>query len=55
VIVISALTPIYLSDLPWVETALAVYGWGADSYRAGFSALLGSFEPEGSLPVSLER
>jgi beta-N-acetylhexosaminidase len=52
VIVISALSPVYLAEAPWIRTALAVYGDGRDSFRAGFSALAGDFEPGGTLPVS---
>ncbi len=52
-IVISALSPIYLDRVPWVSTALAVYGIGADSFRAGFAALAGDFAPKGELPVEL--
>ena len=55
VIVISALSPVYLTEAPWVETAIAVYGDGRDSFRAGFSALAGDFEPGGTLPVSFPR
>lgn len=51
--VISILTPVYLRDLPWVERAVAIYGWGVDSYRAGFAALRGEITPEGTLPISL--
>ena len=50
---ISALSPIYLDRVPWVATALAVYGMGPDSFRAGFAALAGDFVPEGALPVEL--
>lgn len=51
VIVISALSPVYLDDVPWVETSIAVYGDGRDSFRAGFAALAGDFTPTGVLPV----
>jgi beta-N-acetylhexosaminidase len=51
VIVISALTPVYLDEAPWVRTALAVYGDGADSFRAGFSVLAGDYAATGVLPV----
>jgi beta-N-acetylhexosaminidase len=51
VIVVSALSPVYLDDLPWVETAIAVYGDGTDSFRAGFSVLAGDFAATGLLPV----
>jgi beta-N-acetylhexosaminidase len=52
VIVISALSPVYLSELPWVQTAVAVYGDGRDSFRAGFSVLAGDFPAAGVLPVN---
>ncbi len=55
IVVISILTPIYLAEIPWVDTAIAVYGWGEESFRAGFSALLGRISPTGRLPVSLDR
>jgi beta-N-acetylhexosaminidase len=50
-IVLSALSPVYLRETPWVQTALAVYGTGEESFRAGFAALAGDFEPEGQVPV----
>lgn len=53
VLVMSILSPVYLSELAWADAAIAVYGWGEESYRAGFSAILGSFEPDGRLPVTL--
>jgi len=51
VIVISALSPVYLDDTPWVKTALAVYGDSADSFRAGFAVLAGDYRAAGVLPV----
>ncbi len=53
IIVVSSLTPVYLKDLPWVKDAIAVYGTGIESFTAGFSALLGSFVPEGKVPIPL--
>ncbi len=50
-VVISTLSPVYLRDTPWVENALAVYGTGKESFRAGFAALMGDFDPEGRIPV----
>jgi len=50
-IVLSALSPVYLRETPWIQSALAVYGTGKDSFRAGFAALAGDFEPEGQIPV----
>ena len=52
VIVISALSPVYLDEVPWAKTVIAVYGDGRDSFRAGFAALAGDFTPTGTLPGS---
>jgi beta-N-acetylhexosaminidase len=52
VIVISALSPVYLTEAPWLQTAIAVYGDGRDSFRAGFGVLAGDFAATGLLPVS---
>jgi beta-N-acetylhexosaminidase len=54
-IVISALSPVYLSDVTWVKTAVAVYGDGKDSFRAGFAVLAGDFAASGVLPVNFGR
>jgi beta-N-acetylhexosaminidase len=51
VLVVSALTPVYLADLPWVRTAVAVYGDSRDSYRAGLAVLAGDYHAEGRLPI----
>ncbi|MBA7665461.1 hypothetical protein ES703_73531 [subsurface metagenome] len=51
IIVISALTPVYLRETPWVESCLAVYGTDRGSFQAGFAALAGDFSPEGRLPI----
>jgi beta-N-acetylhexosaminidase len=53
-IVFSVLTPIYLSEFPWVESALAVYGFGEESFKAGFAVLAGDFVPEGKIPIELD-
>jgi beta-N-acetylhexosaminidase len=52
-IVLSTLTPVYLSERLWVDGALAVYGTGEDSAVAGFAALKGMIKGEGKLPVSI--
>lgn len=49
--VLSTLSPVHLEKAPWVESALAVYGMGVDSFRAGFAVLVGDFEAEGVLPI----
>ena len=54
IIVMSILSPSSLEDIPWVKTALALYGTGQDSFTAAFAALNGDFHPEGQLPVSLD-
>ncbi len=51
VIVISTLSPVYLTDVPWVETAVAVYGTGHDSFRAGFGVIAGDYVATGVLPI----
>ena len=50
-IVMSALSPVYLRETPWVTSALAVYGTTVESFRAGFAVLAGDYRPEGRLPV----
>ena len=52
-VVYSSLTPIYLADLPWIERAVAVYGWGIESFEAGFSTLIGELPAMGTLPIDL--
>jgi beta-N-acetylhexosaminidase len=54
VIVISTLSPVYLTDTPWVETAVAVYGTGHDSFRAGYGVLAGDYVATGVLPLRFE-
>jgi beta-N-acetylhexosaminidase len=51
VTVISTLTPVYLKDQLWINSAIAVYGTGYESFMAGFSAILGDFQPTGNVPV----
>ncbi|MFP4564345.1 MAG: glycoside hydrolase family 3 protein [Spirochaetia bacterium] len=54
VIVFSVLSPVYLDEIEWADTAIAVYGTGNESFTAGFAVLSGDYEPEGTLPVSIE-
>ena len=51
IIVYSILTPIYLAEVPWVESAIATYGWGIESFESGFAALTGAIPAPGRLPV----
>ena len=55
VIVYSILTPVYLADLPWIDAAIAVYGWGVESFETGFAAIRGDFAPSGRLPVTIDE
>ena len=53
VVVLSTLTPSYLSERPWVDTAIAVYGTGEESAVAGFACLRGMIKPRGEVPFPL--
>ncbi|TVQ20202.1 MAG: glycoside hydrolase family 3 protein [Spirochaetaceae bacterium] len=54
-VVLSILTPVYLFELPWIDSAVAVYGWGVESFRAGFSAMTGRIDATGRFPVAAPR
>jgi beta-N-acetylhexosaminidase len=54
ILVISALSPVLFKEVPWVRTAVAVYGTGPVSFAAGFAVLAGDFPAEGRLPVGLD-
>ncbi|MDE0447981.1 MAG: glycoside hydrolase family 3 protein [Spirochaetaceae bacterium] len=51
IVVLSALTPVYLREVPWVHTAVAVYGNSAASFDAGFAVLAGDFPASGRWPL----
>jgi beta-N-acetylhexosaminidase len=51
-LVVSTLSPVYLAEVPWLPTAIAVYGTGRDSFRAGFAVLAGEIAAAGRMPVS---
>jgi len=53
-IIFSVLTPVYLAEVPWVDTAIAVYGTGTESFQAGFSVLCGDYTPDSIIPVTIE-
>ncbi|MDR2149459.1 MAG: glycoside hydrolase family 3 protein [Spirochaetaceae bacterium] len=55
IIVLSVLTPVYLDEVSWVTTALAVYSYAPESFRAGFSALVGTIPTPGILPFPLNE
>ena len=54
VIVLSVLSPAHLDALGWVQTSLAAYGTGEESFKAAFAALAGDFTPQGTLPIPLK-
>ena len=51
IVVISTLSPVYLSKLDWVKYGVAVYGTGRESFTAGFAAVKGDIIPEGKMPL----
>ncbi len=53
IIVYSTLTPVYLDQLPWIETAIAVYGWGRESFATGYAVLTGDSDAQGILPIQM--
>ncbi len=53
-IAFSVLSPTYLYELPWVDSAIAVYGFGEESFQAGFAVLHGDFASEGTFPINFE-
>lgn len=50
-IVVSAMSPVFLSDVPWINSAIAVYSYSPSSFTAAFGALAGDFTPSGTLPL----
>lgn len=53
-IVLSFLTPVYIDQVPWVDTFIAAYGQEEESMRAAFSALKGHSPANGVFPLDLE-
>ena len=50
IIVFSVLSPVYLDEASWADGAVAVYSYAAESFIAGFSAMLGRIPGDGKLP-----
>jgi beta-N-acetylhexosaminidase len=50
VIVLSALNPVHIQNVPWVTGAVAVYSYAPESFAAGFSAIIGKIPAKGALP-----
>jgi beta-N-acetylhexosaminidase len=55
VIVLSILSPAGLQDFEWLDSGIAVYGTGRESFAAGFAAIAGDFTPEGILPLVTQK
>ncbi|QQO09658.1 glycoside hydrolase family 3 protein [Breznakiella homolactica] len=55
VVVFSVLSPVYLDTVPWIDGAVAVYSYAAESFIAGFSAILGRFPAKGTIPFPLHE
>ncbi len=51
IIVVSAMSPVLLTEVPWVESAIAVYSYSPWSFTAAFGSLAGDFEPTGTMPL----
>ncbi len=51
--VLSVHTPVYLQEVTWVSSVLALYGTGNDSFAAGFAVLNGDYTPSGTLPIDI--
>jgi beta-N-acetylhexosaminidase len=54
VIVISALSPVYLQRVTWNTSGIAVYSYAQESFIAAFSALLGRIPIQGKLPFTMK-
>lgn len=50
-IIFSCLSPVFLSGIPEIPTAIALYSYAPVSFTAGFAALLGDYTPQGKLPL----
>lgn len=50
-IIFSCLSPVFLSGIPEIPTAVALYSYAPVSFTAGFAALLGDYTPQGKLPL----
>lgn len=53
-IVISALSPVYIQRVSWASSSIAVYSYSKESFIAAFSALLGRIPMQGKLPFSMK-
>ncbi len=51
IILISVLSPVFLSEVPEIKTAIAAYSYSPASMTAAFAALCGDFTPKGKMPI----
>ncbi len=54
-IIFSCLSPVLLTRIPEIPSALALYSYAPVSFTAGFAALLGDFTPTGTMPLRAIR
>jgi len=53
IIVISSLNPAYLDSIPWVNDAIAIYGYSSNEFKAGLNVITGAFDARGKLPIKI--
>ncbi len=54
-IIFSCLSPVLLTEIPEIPTALALYSYSPVSFTAAFSVLLGDFTATGTMPLRAIR
>lgn len=54
VIVISTLSPVYIQQVSWCTSSIAIYSYSQESFIAVFSALLGRIPLQGRLPFVMK-
>lgn len=50
-VIVSCLSPVYLTELPEAGNVIAVYSYSRFSFAAAFAVLLGDFTPNGKMPL----
>ncbi|MDR2897732.1 MAG: glycoside hydrolase family 3 protein [Spirochaetaceae bacterium] len=54
VIVVSAMSPVFILDLEWPDTIIAAYSYSPFSFQAAFGVIAGDFTPQGTFPLARE-
>lgn len=54
VIIISILAPVKVFNYDWADSILMVYSYSPYSFTAAFAALIGDFDPQGHLPMTVD-